>query len=116
MQEETSCEETEGSAEVVEDQFRVVVCWVAMPWELLAFNPVGDAEVAGWTGGEMDYRQACWLFVIFFEENYRCVVSVCGKFGYFAEGEFVTVAVGGARDVVAIGEEGAEKVSFIMKS
>ena len=48
----------------------------------------------------------------FREDEYGGVVPCGGKGGDLPDGEFVAVAVGGAGDIVRIGEEGAEDAGF----
>ena len=42
-------------------------------------------------------------------------MAVCGEFGDFAQGELVSVAVGGAGNVGGVWEEGAEEVGFFVE-
>ena len=64
----------------------------------------------------MDDGKTGGFLVVFLEEDDGGVVAVCSKLGDFAERKFVAVAVGGAGDVGAVWEEGAEEASFIMES
>ncbi len=58
----------------------------------------------------MNDREAGGSLLIFFEDDNTSVGwgGVGCELGDFADGEFVAVAVGGARDVVGVGEQGGE--------
>ena len=68
----------------------------------------------GWPGWEMDDCEAVGAFLVhcFGEDEHGGVVSCGGEGGDFADAELVAVAVGGAGDVVAVWEEGAEGAGF----
>jgi len=57
----------------------------------------------------------CGLLLVFFEEDDGCILAVCGEFGDFSQGKFVSVAVGGAGNVGGVWEEGAEEVGFFVE-
>ncbi len=56
----------------------------------------------------MHYGEAGGPLLVFFQEYYGCIRTVCGEFGDFAQGELMSVAVGGTGDVGGVWEEGAE--------
>ncbi len=105
-------QKAERCAEIVKDQFRVVIGWSSMPGQLLSFDPVADAEVERGTLGQMHECQAGGFLLIFLENKERSVGAVGGEGGDLADGVFMAVAVSGARDVDAVGKEGGKKPAF----
>ena len=67
--EERRGQQTERRAEVVEYQFRIVVCRISVPGEFLARDPVCQGEVEGRAFGEMGDAQSGGDFVVFFEQD-----------------------------------------------
>ena len=63
----------------------------------------------------MDDGKTGGFLVVFFEEDDGGVVAVCSEFGDFAERKLMAIAVGGAGNIGAVWEEGAEETSFIME-
>lgn len=108
-------EQTEGRAEVIQDQLRVVVRGISVAGQLLALHPVCNAEVAGRARGQMDDGEAGGFLGVFLDDYKGRVVAVCGELGDFTYGELVAVTMGGARDVDGVGEESAEEVGFFVE-
>lgn len=83
-----------------------MLCRSAVAWQLFAFDPVTDGEMECWTVGKVYYSQSFGPFQVLFENDQGGEVAVGSEGGDFLDGEFVTVAVCGARDVSAEWEEG----------
>lgn len=60
----------------------------------------------------MHESEAGGLFLVFLKDEEGGVGAIRGEGGDFAEGVLMAAAVGGARDVDAVGKEGGEEVGF----
>ena len=63
----------------------------------------------------MYHGEAGRPLLIFFKDYQGGIFAVRGEAGYLPDGEFVAVAVGGAADVGAVGEEGGEELGFVVE-
>lgn len=85
---------------------------ISVTGQLPALDPVGDGEVEGRARGEMHDCHACGLLAVFFDEHDGSVLTVGRKLADFSQRILVAVAMGGARNIGAVGEEGGEEMGL----
>lgn len=82
--EEMGRQDTEGCAEVVEDQFGPVVGWVSVAGEFLSLDPIPDGEGEHWSVGQMDDGESGRTLLVLLQDDDGCVVPVRGEGADFA--------------------------------